>query len=429
MSLNAWKKYLEFADEISNDPDNEDIIDKYFPNVKGGKINTKAHNAIKQIFETKTDDKNILEVLPKFYEMYTHYYPSLTTRRQKLSEVRKVIEKNQSANAYRLSKHDKYFNLDYNQRVDLVETYKAKVLEKNDDKLQVDENEIFSKMRELIMSKNKYDRWIALLLSTGARPVGLISKNKFSLIKDKPGWILVENLAKKRDTQEKQWTERPTVLFDPVEVIREWQRLKKDFKGSVIIDHTGKLSADKNSSLNKAVVKHFQWLKDNPNKSSMLRKLYADMAWKSKGDKAYGSRQKFTADILGHSGMLSSFSYTIVNVSDPSELKNKALQSKINELATAMMHMQIKLSKQENKIEEEVKEEVKEQLDEVEPIKLITRNMKKEDKLAILDKLVAQLEADGIKITNRKLRQLSGGGSKLINEYHKAYNLKKKEKI
>ena len=327
-----WKNYLKYASEISESPDDEKIIDQYFPKVKGTKNKTKFHNTVKLIFETKASDENVLEILPKFYKVYQYFYSVLNTLKQKLSEIRKVIEKNQSANAYNLSKYDKYFNLNLTERAGLVNTYQAKITAKNKDKIQVDENEIYEKMKKLITSKNPYERWIALLLATGARPVGLIEKNKFSLIEDKPAWVRVDNLAKKRDTQKKNWTIRPVVLFEPADVIKAIKKLRSDFKNKVIISHSGKLSSDKNDTLNKTVVAQFPWLKDNPNKSSFLRKLYADLAWKIYGDKKYGSHQTFVAEILGHSGWMTSFSYTTVNVGDSDNSKSVQLKNKVDML-------------------------------------------------------------------------------------------------
>ena len=78
---------------------------------------------------------------------------------------------------------------------------------------------VLDKMRELILSSNVYEKAIALLLATGARPIGLFVKNKYSVVKDKPSWIRVDGIAKKREGQ-KDWTIRPVLMFSPETVIQ-----------------------------------------------------------------------------------------------------------------------------------------------------------------------------------------------------------------
>ena len=73
------------------------------------------------------------------------------------------------------------------------------------------------------------------------------------------------------------------------------------------------MASDKLNTLNKTVVKHFPWLKDSRNKASMLRKIYADLAWDQYKNK-YTNKQVFISEVLGHSSLSTSFSYTTVNV-------------------------------------------------------------------------------------------------------------------
>lgn len=411
MSLNVWKKYMEFADVVS--ADNEDIINKYFPDIKGNTIAMKYHNAVKHIFETKTNDKNILEVLPKFYEVYTHYYPLLTTKKQKLSEIRKIIERNQSKNAYRLSKHDKYFNLNYNQRADLLDKYNQDIEKKNKNKIQIDEGEILSSMRTLILSKNPYDRAISLLLASGCRPVELFYLNKFHLIKDKPSYLRITNIAKKRSGQVNE-VERPIVMFSATAFKGLVKRLRDDFKGKIVYDeNNNKFASDKNKTLNDRIRKKLPWITSTgvSNISSLLRKIYGSLAFARYADPKKENKNTFLSNILSHNSLQTSFSYSIINLHNKDELKESQLQTKMNILEK---QMQLLMKKTDKKTKEPA------------PVKkLFNRIMSEPEKLSILDKTVADLHRSGTKITNRLIRSM-GIGSKLANSYLKSYREKQK---
>jgi hypothetical protein len=85
----------------------------------------------------------------------------------------------------------------------------------------------------------------------------------------------------------------------------------------------------------------------------MLRKIYADMAWDTYGDKKYESKQTFVSEILGHDGLLTSFSYTTINVdnpegmneSNPKDMNDIDIKNKFKELNEKISFIQTQMLK------------------------------------------------------------------------------------
>ena len=357
------------------------------------------HKAIIILFKTKATDKQCLEALPIIFDKYKIMYPRITTLRKKLSQVRtQSIKPNQSANVFRKSKTDEFFNIDYEERIAIANESKQRVFDANEKKIQVDVNEITSKMNKLILSGNRYDRLIALMLSIGARPIEIFDKNTFEMVEGKgyKSWIRVNNLAKKREGQ-KDWTIRPVVGLPREFVVREIMSIRKSFKNTIIINSDGELAKDKAATLNKRVLKHFPWLKDVPQKSSFLRKIYADLSYKNFANRNSVNFNTWISRVLGHGDLLTSFSYSYVNVSDPEELKVNAFQTQLAELR-AKIDLALKIQT-DNK-------------PKAKPHRLAPRTTK----MAVLDALYN----DNPRITNAQMRKQSGMGSKLVNEFMKS---------
>ena len=180
------------------------------------------------------------------------------------------------------------------------------------------------------------------------------------------------------------------MLFTPKQFLREVKRLRLDFKGKLLENSEGELSKDKSQTLNKHALKHFPFLKDVHQKASLFRKIYADMAWSLYGDPCTQNQNSFISNILGHDGLLTSFSYSWVNVSDPNSISNeKELNNRINQLEGQ--------------------------------IRILMLNDKPELKNK---KTMEQLYEENNNITNAQMRKLSGKGSRAVNNF-----LQKKKNI
>jgi len=359
------------------------IVKKTFPSIKSKTPAMAFHESVKEIFKTKMSDEAGLKLLPKLYKIYTLLYPNLKTRKQRLSQIRmKFIKPNQSDKLYGLSMLDKYFNINRSERTGIIKEYQKDVATKNRNKMQIDIDFIFKKMDELIDSTDVYNKALALLLASGCRPIELFFMNKFQYEVNDGAWIKVLNLAKKREGQ-KDSTTRPIIYFTPIKFFKELKIVRKHFTGKKLKNANNELSKNVSAILNRRALLNFPFLKSVSQRSSMLRKIYAVTAYRLYGNPQKENQNSFIGRILGHSGLLTSFSYSWVSVTTKGNqsVKVAALKSKIN------------------KLESQTKTK---------------RTASQSDKLKILQKIWR--ENNG-KITNTKLREKSGMGSRIVNKF------------
>jgi hypothetical protein len=417
----TWpKKYEAFVRTIKEaDGDGETIdetIEEYFPQFSDKKTAPGLHECVLEMFETRVKEtKEGAQVLQDLYPTYRKLYPNNKTIKQRLSEVRKVIQANQDETLYKLSRLDKYWNIPEDERIAIVNAYKSDIKAKNTKKIQVDVNDVYEQMRELIMDKDVYKKIAALLIATGARPVGLFAKNKFELIKDKPSWVKVSGLAKKRKEQieaGEDVTERPIILFTPKFVINEIAKIRNHFKNKILLDKKGALAKDKNDTLNKRIIEAFPWTKEHHQKSSMMRKIYSSLSYKLFADSKFQNENSWIQSVLGHSSgdLMTSFSYSYLNVADSREEKNsEQIQTQIEELRN---QVQMLLTK---KIEPDA-------VETAEPVGE-KRSKPKESTESKFERLEKIYNATP-KISNSALRQKAKLGSSIVN----AFLASKKEK-
>ena len=393
----------------------DETIEEYFPQFSDKKTAPGLHECVLKIFEKKIETKEGAQVLQDLYPTYRKLYTNNKTIKQRLSEVRKVIQANQDETLYKLSRLDKYWNIPEDERNAIVNAYKSDIKAKNAKKIQVDVNEVYEQMRELIMDKDVYKKIAALLIATGARPVGLFAKNKFELIKDKPSWVKVSGLAKKRKEQieaGEDLTERPIILFTPKFVINEIAKIRNHFKNKILLDKKGTLAKDKNDTLNKRIIEAFPWTKEHHQKSSMMRKIYSSLSYKLFADSKFQNENSWIQSVLGHSSgdLMTSFSYSYLNVADSREEKNsEQIQTQIEELRN---QVQMLLTK---KIEPDA-------VETAEPVgeKKSKPRESDESKIERMEKIWEKYDG---KISNSRMRQLASLGSKAVN----AFMSKKKE--
>ena len=389
---------MEFVKNIQTTKNLEDTIFKYYPDIKSKSESALFHKSVKEFFRIRRTESDGLLALKIFYEKYSELYPNIKTRKKYLSDIRKIIKENQSADLYTKSTYDEYFNINKKQRTKIVQEYNKSIRASNDDKIQINASMILNKMGKLIVSSNPYERALALLLAYGGRPIELFTRNTFEHKKSQGSWITVNNLAKKREGQDSS-VDRPIILFTPKQFIKEVKRLRDDFKNK-ILETNGSFAKDKSVTLNKYAVKNFPFLKDVHQKSSMMRKIYADLAYHTYADKSKQNKNSFIGRILGHNDLMTSFSYSWVNLhgDKPNEnLKIQELEKKIN-----MLSLQNR-----NPV----------------PKTRISRRAPKNEKIALLE----ELYSEGV-VKNTALRKASGMGSAIVNSFLKEKHSKGKEK-
>jgi hypothetical protein len=423
MTATKWKTYKEFINEVQDKSPNEvnAVINEYFPSIQSSSIPKRFHFTVMEMFKHKISDADGLEVLPKLYKVYTTLYPNLKTRRQTLSEIRrKFILKYQSKKLYLESQKDAYFNIDMNERIGINETYIEKITEQNKDKLQVDLQHVLDTMRQLILSKNVYERGLCLLLAGGMRPIELFYRNEVETIEDMPNWIRVSNLAKKRDGESQQTT-RPIVMLSANQFIAELQRFRKHFKGKsvkVVDPKTGsdKLAADKSQTMNKIALKHFPFLKDLQQQSSLMRKIYVDMSFTMFADPKKTNYNSWVSEKLGHSGLLTSFSYSWVSVRNKEEIKETELYEKITMLEQKL-DLLVAMNEKQVMDHASLRDPVEEEKEPYITVGHIPKARESdEEKLKRLE----QIWEANPKISNISLRKKAKLGSKLVNSFMKS---------
>ena len=353
------------------------------------------HNTVKAFMKTKQKEPELLQLLPSIYRLYVVYYPTLSTRTVKLSEIRKIIKEHQSEDVFKKSKYSQYFNITQEESKGMKDKYNKQLSEHNNNKFQINKDDLLTKIRDLIViqsKQNTYDLWLLLLLVGGMRPHEAFT-NIVKPVKGKPAYISISNLAKKRNDPEFS-VERPIILLTGREFITKLKRLREAFKDKVSITAEGKLSSDKQAQLNKRVLMYFPEFKEIRQSSSMLRKIYATLAFEIYGDKSKQNFNSFITATLGHDGAETSFSYSYIN------------------LETEQKDMAQDIKDELKQIRKDEKKEVKEAKEALNQPKL-SRKAPKDQKIIVLEELYKHNTA----ITNTKLRVLSGYGSRIINEF------------
>jgi hypothetical protein len=346
------KKASKFISDVKKIKDLDETnlnnaIEKHYSEMtkNNNTLGAKMMTIAKHIATLKYSETTYLNNLKELLRMLKIAYPNIYSLRAKLSEIRtKVIKPSQTENIYKKSMLDSYFNIEKEDRDKVSGDYKKKIKASNRDRIQLNQRDIFEKMKTLILSNSTYDRAIALMLSIGARPVELFAMNEYSLAK-KPGWIRVDNIAKKRESQKNRgetYTDRPTIIFSPQFVIDNVAKLRKSMGD--VLNTEGKLKTNINNTLNKHVIRAFPFLssEDIHNKATFLRKIYADLSYKLYANRDKVNYNAWISDVLGHSKSsdLTSFSYSYVNVkgSDDSETLEE-LRQKVEEVREAVKNI------------------------------------------------------------------------------------------
>jgi hypothetical protein len=224
---------------------------------------------------------------------------------------------------------------------------------------------------------------------------------------ERPNWVIVKNLAKKRE-EEPQETTRPIVLLSAKQFIEELDRFRRHFKGKsvkVVDEKTGadKLAADKSATMNKVALKWFPFLKDFHQQSSLMRKMYVDMSFQMYADSKKTNYNSWVSEKLGHSGLLTSFSYSWVAVRDKEELKETQLNDKIT-----MLEQKIDLLVANMSIKPAENTPVAKEY-----VSVAKPRESEESKMERLEKIYAA----NPKISNNSLRQKSKLGSVICNKF------------
>ena len=139
----------------------------------------------------------------------------------------------------------------------------------------------------------------------------------------------------------------------------------------------------------------------------MLRKLYASLSYSNFANPKTTNFNTWVSNVLGHGDMLTSFSYSWVNVADPEEIKAEGIKTELEELRRKIdLYLNLKNT---NEIESEN--------DTAEcKYQPLGKRASREDKYKLLEQIWNDYEG---KITNIKLREISKIGAVIVNEFIK----------
>jgi len=364
--------------------------------------------AIDNIDKYQVDD--LRAIFPKLNTILTALYPNKITRNIYFSKIRKPISNKYGLNSEEYKVSQDLIKITKAEKKAITEDYNIKVKEKNRDRQVFYTEDVLEVMYKMLAANHWADQALGLLICCGARPIELLVKNKYAPVGDAEMWVHIENLAKKRGDKQDDTVNRPLIHLNCAEFIERVNKVRndEDFKSKKALDKHGHLSQNVDKILNYHLEKYEIFANDN---ASILRKVYANLAYSLYADPIKTNLNVFLSDTLGHdrSDIATASSYsTVVVVPRAKERDNAQIINAIDELrGTARA------------IREDV-DELKDEMKEPEIIRPpVQMNRTDEEIKELLRQTLTQMQANNVNITNVNLRKYSRLGSKQVNKYYK----------
>jgi hypothetical protein len=312
---------MTFARKLKNIKVGSDItkiIDAHYPDTTGKTPASRFNNSVIQFFRDTHNDNSTINDLTIFYPYYVHYFPNQNTLVKRLSQVRKVLHANPDIDdkIYRLSMNDDIFNIPVAEIKKRKTDYTKSVKKKNQTQIQINTNDIKEKLHKFVDGVDVYEKILAVLLMTGSRPLGVFRSN-FKACNKKKGdtddvnYICISNIPKKKDKAEV--VKRPILAMGTGmasrKIVKMISSIRSNFPNAIVAD--GQLSPAIIRALTRTMSNEFPWVSQYHNKSSMLRKIYAELSHKEFAPKV--NKNVWIQDTLGHANISTSFSYSFVN--------------------------------------------------------------------------------------------------------------------
>jgi hypothetical protein len=318
----AWVQYNKFIKALQGKTDDEieALVHKHFKINNCLTASSCFHASVKIMFATKTTYDNGVAALKALYPIYNYFFPTRTTLRRYLSQIRMIIKKTGNEKLYGESQLDRTFNMPKEERDKVSGDYTADITKKNLDKVELDARLIESKILELSLSKNVYDKILLILICIGSRPLGVFHTNTYKETAD--GQVEVGSLTKKREHDKDTTVVRPVLFITAKTLVQKWDQVRSHFKNKIVVDKDNLLAKDKNATLNRRALKHFPWLKDYKQKSSMFRKVWADLSYRQFADTSKVNFNSWIQQKLSHTNLITSFSYSWISFVDTKKLKD-----------------------------------------------------------------------------------------------------------
>ena len=385
----TWVKFGQFITQAgSTEEELARAIHAYFGKADNGQPRGLSSVAERQMRMARpTTVTRLKALLPKLYKLYLIAYPSDATRSSLTSKLRKVIQEVHGDAHYDVAVNPRYFGLSAEQMAALNAEYKEAVGDKNRDKVQVNTAQLMGRMRELYEataseSALAADLGIWLMLAAGFRPAELFSNEVKLASAENDRNITVGNLAKKRNDD--KWfvtVDRPVIEATAGELLRRLGRFRALYSGK-------EYDVTIRNALNASARKWFPDLTAGNQGASIMRKLYASLAYKLYADPARVNFNSFIQGVLGHNDVGTSFSYSWINL--VGDALPQAPQEERKSPASAGAGV-------------------------VPEFKPIDRKATPEQKIALIKQVFDAYMARGIPIGRAKMQELTGLGARIVD--------------
>jgi len=360
------------------------------------------------------------------------FYDNITSRDMFYSKIRKPI----------LDKYGKEKD-EYKQTLELMKITKAqrtklnteankKVRQANKTRKTYYSEDIINVIQETKDSSDWATEAISLMLASGCRPIELLDKNTFKVDRKQKDWVIVGNIAKKRQGKQDTTTSRPVIGY----TAQGFVKAVADFRESIsdrelYIDkgaNKGQLKKANVSLISRRLKKYFP----DEITPKTLRKLYGNLS-----HLLYGGTSNLNiwlGDVLGHDekDKNTSFSYSTLrvvlgnkdknsdnaNMGNPElEVKTEILNKKSEMLKTQLEKMNERLDNFGTKIDECDK-----------PCKPNKRNLTTEKKEQIVKDTIERMVKDGMKISQERVICESGISWRITRGVVSEWKAKKNKK-
>lgn len=291
------------------------------------------------------DKLHIKEALILINDIYSNLYPNMSTLDSILSkEVRKPIIKRfgLKSEEYKLSKS--LVKISYKEKGKLIEQGKQKVFDKNANRINFSSDEVIDIIKDNINDVDPIKRAIALLLSSGSRPIELFEKSTYTPDEsdETQRWIIQSNIAKSKTLEN---VKKPLIYFNNEEFAFEVKRMREDLhlKYPSFINAKGELISSITGTSNRYTKEIFKYKEGVT--QYILRKLYGIISYElySKAYDVYGKNPSLNVwlnHVLGHNqnSFMTSHNYSHVNIINESILpeeiviRQEVIEKKIEDI-------------------------------------------------------------------------------------------------
>ena len=319
------------------------------------------------------------------------------------------------------------------ERTKLNKDYKAKVKSANKDRKTYYSDDLIGIIEETKDDEDWATEAIGLMLASGTRPVELLDRNKFKVDPKRKEWVIVSDIAKKREGKKDAVTSRPIIGYTGKQFIDAVADFRESISDRELYIQSGSDKGQLKKSNAQILGRRAKELFPNDPEITpkTLRKLYGNLSHALYGGTS--NLNVYLGEVLGHdeNDQQTSFSYSTVRVI----LGNKKSNSDNANLGNPELEVKTESLEKKNEMLKSELKQVNERLDafadkigESKPCKPNPRNLSVEKKEQIVRDTIKKMVENGEKISQERVICASGVGWRvtrgLVGEYEKGLTKK-----